>query len=127
MVNNFTNIKKRIRQIAKDKNISYEKLYKIIQMTDGSFKGSAIDRPINSDAIVKLYTHFPDIDLHWLITGQVKYHTNEVLNNASEPQVSYGKDVKELLFEQIENVIKLKAENIKLIQEIESLKKNDQS
>lgn len=117
MVNNFTNIKKRIRQIAKDKNISYEKLYKIIQMTDGSFKGSAIDRPINSDAIVKLYTHFPDINLEWLITGQVKIPTNSVHEPSTTP------DFKAKYLDVVENYMTLNNENSELRQELKTLKK----
>lgn len=70
MVNNYTSIKQKIRQVADLKGISYQSMYKIIEMTDGSFKGSAIKRPINSDALVKLYTKFPDINLEWLLTGK---------------------------------------------------------
>ncbi|MDD7912964.1 hypothetical protein [Polaribacter ponticola] len=72
MVKNYTSIKERLRQFAKKQGVSYEKLYKIIEMTDGSFKGNAINRSLNSDAIVKFYTNFPDVNLHWLITGEEK-------------------------------------------------------
>lgn len=88
MVENYTSIKERLRQFAKKQGVSYEKLYKIIEMTDGSFKGNAINRSLNSDAIVKFYTNFPDVDLHWLITGEEKEHQNLVLEENENYQLS---------------------------------------
>ncbi|WP_157498126.1 hypothetical protein [Formosa sp. Hel1_33_131] len=86
-------------------------------MTDGSFKGSAIDRPINSDAIVKLYTHFPDINLEWLITGQVKTPTNAVHESSNTP------DFKAKYLDVVENYMILNNENSELRQELKTLKK----
>ena len=74
-------------------------------MTDGGFKGSAIKRPINSDAIVKLYTKYPDINLHWLITGKKKHKQNDVINTVEEPK--YRNDYKKKYFECAENYMKM--------------------
>lgn len=102
MVENYTNIKERLRQIAKNKGISYENLYKIIGMTDGSFKGPAIKRSLNSDAIVKFYTEFPDIDLGWLITGKKSKPEEKEELVLNEPPESYGKNYKDLYIEVLE-------------------------
>ena len=122
MVNKFSYIKERIKQIAKNKGISYEKLYKIIEMTDGGFKGSAIKRPINSDAIVKLYTKYPDINLHWLITGEKKYEQNDVVNMVEEPK--YRNNYKKKYFKCAENYMKMNEENKKLKKNMSNFKKS---
>lgn len=123
MVNKYTTIKERFKQVAKNQGISYEKLYEIIEMTDGSFKGSAINRPINSDAIVKLYTFFPDINLHWLITGEKKREENRVLE---EPEAIYKKPDKDLLIEVL-NENRLLNKKINALQEtVEDLKKDSE-
>ena len=70
MGNKYTTIKERFKQVADNKGISYKKLFEIIGMSDGGFKGANIKRPINSNAIENILTQFPDIDLHWLITGE---------------------------------------------------------
>ena len=91
MENNFSFIKARFKEIAKNQGINFTELYEIIGMTDGGFKGSAIKRPINSDAIEKIYTKYPHIDLHWLITGKTK---NE---NTSKNAPMQFEDLKKLI------------------------------
>jgi hypothetical protein len=112
MVENYTTIKERLRQIAKNKGISYEKLYKIIEMTDGSFKGSAIKRSLNSDAIVKFYTEFPDVNLEWLITGKERKKEEKEKIALNEPSESYGKNYKDLYIEVLEENRQLNKELI---------------
>lgn len=112
MVKNYTKIKERLRYLAKNKGISYEKLYQIIEMTDGSFKGSAIKRSLNSDAIVKFYTEFPDIDLAWLITGKEHKKEKEEVLQVNEEQESYGKNYKDLYIEVLEENREIKNELI---------------
>lgn len=102
MVKKYTTIKERLRQLAKNKGISYEKLYSIIEMTDGSFKGSAIKRSLNSDAIVKFYTKYPDVDLQWLITGKEREIEKEKILQVNEDAESYGKNYKDLYIEVLE-------------------------
>ena len=116
MGNKITNIKERIRKVAEDKGVSYSYLYGIIEMTDGSFKGNALNRPINSNAIVKLITEFPDIDLHWLITGEEKnIEKQDVLN---EPAETYNKTENIIAYEMRRIV---REENAQIFKEIDEI------
>ncbi len=63
-------IKERVLQIAEYKGFSKEKFFKIIGMTYGNFKGSAKKTPLNSDAVAKILTNFPEINPLWLLTGE---------------------------------------------------------
>ncbi|MFO7939391.1 MAG: hypothetical protein R6U66_06540 [Bacteroidales bacterium] len=69
MDNNLT-IKERILQLAKVKSLTMEEFCNEIDMSYANFKGEAKKRPINSNAIVKLFTLFPDINLKWLLIGE---------------------------------------------------------
>lgn len=65
-------------------------------MTYGNFKGSAKDRPLNSDAIVKILSIYTEIDSEWLLTGKGEmlrnYHsdveipeqTRHIINRTNE-------------------------------------------
>lgn len=57
-------------QIAKYYNISYEKFFPTIDLSYANFKGKAKDTTLNSDAIVKILSKYPEIDVMWLITGE---------------------------------------------------------
>ncbi len=120
MVNNFTYIKQRIKYVADLKKITYSELYKIIEMTDGSFKTNAIHRPVNSNAIVNLYTKYPDIDLHWLITGRQKSEKTE-----EEFVIEKHIDYKEKYISAMEKISSLQDEKDKLNKEIISLIKSN--
>jgi len=70
MVNKFTNIKQRVVQIAKKQSITQTEFYRSIGMTSGSFRGDALQRPLNSNAIVNIITKYPEVDVRWLLTGE---------------------------------------------------------
>jgi hypothetical protein len=124
MVKNYTTIKERLRQLAKDKNISYEKLYQIIGMTDGSFKGTAIKRSLNSDAIVKFYTEYPDVNLEWLITGKEEKTQEKEKTAMSEPSKNYCISYKERYIQVLEENKELQKKVINLL-EVRRKKKKD--
>lgn len=126
MVNKLSTIKERFKQVADKKGISYSKLYDIIEMTDGNFKGSAKQRPINSDAIEKLFTHFQDINLEWLITGKAKTALEQENNLVEEPTEPYMKDYKDKYIEVLEENRELNKEIRALQKRIDSQKKSDQ-
>ena len=69
MENKITKIKERILLYAQYKGIAYEKFTESIGMTYGNFKGSAKERPINSDALDNILSNYPDINPLWLISG----------------------------------------------------------
>jgi len=69
MKNNFTSIKERVIKIAENIEISKEKFFTGIGMTSANFRGKAKETPLNSNAIENIITTYPEINLHWLITG----------------------------------------------------------
>lgn len=86
MVNKFTNIKERVVQIAKKQSISQERFFRSIGMTSASFRGKAKDSPLNSNAIVNIITKYPEVDLHWLVTGEQK---ESLVQTVNEPGLVY--------------------------------------
>lgn len=89
MVNKFSNIKERILQLTDFKGITKEEFFKSIGMSYGSFKGSAKDRPLNSDAIENILTIYADVNPEWLLLGKGSWNKNETLT-ANEPPLIYG-------------------------------------
>ncbi len=86
MVNKFTNIKERVVQFAKKQSISQEKFFHSIGMTSANFRGKAKETPLNSNAIANIITKYPEIDIHWLLIGESKTTSSNVLN---EPGLKY--------------------------------------
>ena len=82
----ITSIKERVLLIAKEKGISYENFCEGIGMTYGSFKGDQKKSSLNSDAIGRILSNYPDIDLHWLLTGD-----ENMTSAAQQPLFSYGR------------------------------------
>lgn len=70
MVNKFSNIKERILYLTEYYSVSKELFFENIGMTYGNFKGSAKERPLNSDAIVKILSIYTEINSDWLLTGK---------------------------------------------------------
>ena len=70
MIEKNTNIKERVLQFAKNQGISIETFLAKIGMTYGSFRGKAKFGSLNSNAIVEIYTIFPQINIDWLLTGK---------------------------------------------------------
>lgn len=86
MANKKTSIKERVLSIAKDRGISYEQFCEGIGMTYGSFKGEQKKTSLNSDAIDRIMSKYPEVDLHWLVTG------NEMgATSVHQPIFSYGR------------------------------------
>lgn len=63
-------IKDRITQVLEVKRAPKEKTFRELGITSANFRGRAKNTPVNSDVIQKLYAMFPDINLHWLFTGE---------------------------------------------------------
>ncbi|EGV44238.1 LexA family transcriptional regulator [Bizionia argentinensis JUB59] len=70
MDNKFTYIKERILHLVEIKGFGKEDFFDKLGMSYGSFKGSAKERPINSNAIENILTIIPDANLNWIITGK---------------------------------------------------------
>jgi len=89
MDNKFTTIKKRCNYISETYEVSKSVFYKKIEMSSGSFRGNAINTPLNSNAIEKIITNYPQINVHWLITGEGNILTQPDLNKGSK-QINYS-------------------------------------
>ncbi|MDH1602238.1 hypothetical protein [Empedobacter sp. GD03739] len=63
-------IKKRIHKILEVRKVQKEYFYKKIGMTSANFRGKAVETPINSNALNNIISLFPDLNIHWLITGK---------------------------------------------------------
>jgi hypothetical protein len=57
-------IKSRVKEYIASKNIKKLEFYKIIQVSNGYLDK---DGCINSDVLASIITHFPDINIHWLL------------------------------------------------------------
>lgn len=134
MVDNFSNIKERIMQIAKNQNISYESFFEKIGVSYGNFKGDNKKRPINSNVLENILTIYPNVNPEWLLTGKGEIlktkseenvvkkndHINDHINDhkpnvkkmwsndeilsASEPQSDYGNLIRKIKFAEGVNI-----------------------
>ncbi|NQY29766.1 MAG: hypothetical protein HRT69_09870 [Flavobacteriaceae bacterium] len=89
MDNKFTTIKKRCNYISETYEVSKSVFYKKIEMSSGSFRGKAINTPLNSNAIEKIIANYPQINVHWLITGEGNILTQPGLNK-DDKQIIYS-------------------------------------
>ena len=89
MVNKKTKIKERILQIAKNKGISYEKFFNEIDSSYSNFKGEQKKTALGSDTIDRIIAKYPDIDLHWLITGEYKSKPEDLNTMVREELAAY--------------------------------------
>lgn len=81
-------IKERIKQIAVNKGIPIGKFFKQLELAPSGFNGEKIKKGANSDTIEKIVSLFPDVDLHWLITGESKYE-GKLFETVSEETAKY--------------------------------------
>lgn len=76
-------IKDRMIEFIDSKSIVKERFYEMIGMTSANFRGPARNSPINSNAIKKMIEKFPELNLHWLITGE-----GEMINTSSSDTIT---------------------------------------
>jgi hypothetical protein len=80
----MSSIKKRILEVIDNKGITKYRFYKESGMTRG-----VLDKPggISEDNIVKFVKYYADVDVNWLITGQLK----KGKNHSDSPPYTYQK------------------------------------
>ena len=56
-------------QLIQSKGVPKERTFAALGVTSANFRSRAKSTPVNSDVLEKLYAMFPDLNLHWLLTG----------------------------------------------------------
>lgn len=92
MQNNFYKIKERIKEIAVNKGIPLGKFFKEIGVSSTGFSGEKLKKGVNSETIQKIFSMYPDTDLHWLITGETKKEISTKENTLNDPEAIYSKN-----------------------------------
>lgn len=113
-----TNIKERVLQIAKNHKISYETFFKDLGISYSNFKGRQRETSLQSDAIDKILSKYPDVNLEWLITGKEAKQEEKEKIALNEPSESYGKNYKDLYIEVLEENRQLNKELIAQLKKI---------
>jgi hypothetical protein len=109
-------MKERILQFIDYKNLSKNKFYKETGLANGILDKNS---GLSAESIEKIYSKYPEINLHWLLTGEGEMLRKEeivqqALNNISSTinqTINFSKDYEEL-----------KKENKRLTQENSGLK-----
>lgn len=113
--------KEKVLKYLDFKKITPASFYRSCKFSNGFLDSG---KSFGADKLAIILDNYQDLNVNWLLhdEGKMLLSGTGIVN---EPKPIYGKDVKDLLVEQIEDNIKLKAE-IKLLQEsLESLKKMD--
>ena len=76
----MSEIKRRIIEFIEKEGIAKESFYKKIGMTSASFRGTAKNTPLNSDAVENILSELPQINIHWLLTGEGPNTPQEPIN-----------------------------------------------
>lgn len=66
----MSSLKQRILAFAKYKGLRKGKIAYALGMSYSSFRGNALERPINSAALEKLIEKYPELSADWLLTGK---------------------------------------------------------
>ncbi|WP_445718226.1 hypothetical protein [Flavobacterium sp.] len=93
----MTKIKERIIYFVENQGIKKIDFFNKIQVSSANFRGNAINTPLNSSSIENIIANYPQINLHWLITGKgemlITKNKSEALK-VEEPAETYGKEQK---------------------------------
>lgn len=96
-VNKMTKIKERIIYFVENQGIKKIDFFNKIQVSSANFRGNAINTPLNSSSIENIIANYPQINLHWLITGKGEMLNPENKSEAlkvEEPAETYEKEQK---------------------------------
>lgn len=98
MEKKVSNIKSRIIEFIDYKEIRREDFFKKLGLSYSNFKGPQQKSALSSDAIDKILSNYPEINLGWLFTGEGRmskdhnYRPPEPVQEVQEPEAPYGKD-----------------------------------
>lgn len=106
----YPTIKERILLVAKNQGLSYESFLAKVDLKYANFKGKQKLGGINSKSIEKIISEFPDINLHWLITGDQKMPSGNQ-NIVMETPLAYENSYKDKYLLMLEENRELRIEN----------------
>lgn len=66
----MTKIKERIIYFIENQGFKKGEFFKEIEVSSANFRGNALKTPLNSSTIENIITIYPQLNLHWLITGK---------------------------------------------------------
>jgi hypothetical protein len=72
-------IKSRVKAYIASKNIKKLEFYKVVNVSNGYLDKEGA---INSDVLASIITHFPDINIHWLLFGEGSSDKNTIIKPA---------------------------------------------
>ncbi len=113
--------KEKILKYLEYKKIKPSAFYRTCKFSNGFLDSG---KSFGTDKLAIILVNYLDLNVKWLL-----FDEGEMLlsapNHLNEPRSTYRKDVKDLLYEQIEENLKLKSENKFLLKIMEDLKKMD--
>jgi hypothetical protein len=72
-------IKSRVKEYIATKNIKKLEFYKVVNVSNGYLDKEGA---INSDVLASIITHFPDINIHWLLFGGTSNDNHSIVKPA---------------------------------------------
>ena len=112
--------KQKILKYLKFKNIKTSIFYKTCGFSNGFLDSG---KSFGADKLVTILDNYRDLNIKWLLHDEGDMLLSDT-NTINEPHQTYGKSVKDLLYEQIEENIKLKLENKALKETVKNLRAN---
>ena len=114
--------KEKILKYLNHKNIRVSQFYRTCKFSNGFLDSG---KSFGADKLAIILDNYQDLNVKWLLHDEGEMLLSDT-NVANEPRPNYGKDVKDLLYEQIEDNIKLKVENKSLKETVKNLQKMEQ-
>jgi len=113
--------KEKILKYLNLKGIKTSVFYRNCKFSNGFLDSG---KSFGADKLAIILDNYQDLNVTWLLhdIGEMLLSDSSAVN---EPKLRYGKDVKDLLYEQIEENRILKLENISLKEPVENLRKTD--
>lgn len=88
----MSNIKERVLLIAEHHGISKTDFFKDLELSYANFKGMQKMTALNSDAVARILSKYPDINPEWLVLGQ-GYMLRDGTATAQEKEEFYAEPV----------------------------------
>lgn len=92
----MTNVKERILYFIENQSINKEFFFEKVGLSYSNFKGIQKKSGLNTDALAKILSFYPNINVEWLLTGKgnmlIEINSEQALN---DPGATYEIEKKE--------------------------------